>query len=362
MRYTHIFPRESNYSSQFISLLAIEHYSGKHTVVFRSVKNKSYSYPQEISNSIIYIENHFQVIKNLLPLLFKSDFIFIHSLIPTPALAYWFLFKSLSRRTVWKIWGADLYFYNKKKNSTERIYEFFRKQIVKHFPYIIAPIEGDYLLAKEVYKAKARYLMAVYPLPVHIDQLSLINDEEIKANRNILVGNSGNEANNHIQILQELSILKDEDINIICPLSYGGASDYVEKVVSIGRSIFGTKFKPLLKLLPPHEYNKILDTCSVAIMNHSRQQGLGSIFPLLYAGRKVYLRGDTTTFAFLKKLNIKVFASENISNENYSSIFSMDYEQRISNSKITKLEFSEERTIRRWRDVFKTLETNDNRN
>ena len=50
--------------------------------------------------------------------------------------------------------------------------------------------------------------------------------------------------------------------------------------------------------MPLSEYNGLLAGCSIAIMNHRRQQALGNIGTMLYQGSRVFLAGNGTCNAF----------------------------------------------------------------
>lgn len=132
--------------------------------------------------------------------------------------------------------------------------------------------------------------------------------EEINT-KNILVGNSASATNNHLEVFEILNKIKQSDRSIICPLSYGDKI-YREKIIKSGNEIFDQKFIPLVDFLPLHEYNAIIKSCSIAIMNHKRQQAFGNIISLIYQGTKVFLHNQNPIYLYLKRISVVVFSIE----------------------------------------------------
>jgi hypothetical protein len=167
----------------------------------------------------------------------------------------------------------------------------------------------------------------------------------------ILIGNTGNEVNNHLEIIKILRFLKDSEVRIFCPLSYGGDKVYVNSVVAEGKMIFGDKFKPLMSFLGTDDYLTLLSGTDIAVMNHERQQGLGNTLPLLYFGKKVYLRKETTTYLFLKELGCAIFDIESLKCNN-ETFLCINREELKKNREIITNLLSEERYISLWKLIL----------
>jgi hypothetical protein len=163
----------------------------------------------------------------------------------------------------------------------------------------------------------------------------------------ILVGNSGNEINYHTEVLEMLSFLKDSNVRIICPLPYGGNNEYINSVLTAGKMIFGDKFEPIMSFLGIDDYLLVLSGTDIAVMNHRRQQGLGNILPLMYFGKKVYLRSETTTYRFFKDLGCVIFDIESVKSQE-NSFLTINSSELNKNRKIVSDLLSEERYISLW--------------
>lgn len=238
---------------------------------------------------------------------------------------------------VWKAWGFDLY-------TTPHIYTPFikinlykplTKNANKKSLFLrLRELHGylHYLLnRKGIFKAISRIdffsgvLHCEYDLMcrlkffnaerVFIPYISINNNEDYNninsqdktcSKRNILIGNSNNPTNNHLEAFE---ILKQANVNnriIFCPLSYGGTSEYRRKVIETGKEYWGDNFVPLLKLLPQQEYENIIESCSIAVFNHERQQAMGNISHAFNNNCTVYLSPTSINYKELRKLGFVV--------------------------------------------------------
>jgi len=132
-----------------------------------------------------------------------------------------------------------------------------------------------------------------------------IKDNVLKA-KNILIGNSANPTNNHVDVFKRLAKFDFKDRKIYVPLNYSGSKEYINFVKEKGYYYFGDNFKPILDFLPLQEYNKLISSCNVAIFNHIRQQAVGNIITLGYLGAKIFLNKKSPVFKYYKNLGMKI--------------------------------------------------------
>lgn len=133
--------------------------------------------------------------------------------------------------------------------------------------------------------------------------------------RDILLGNSPTPANNHIEALKMLKPLLPENSSIIVPLNYGDpvkVKFYGDSVSRFGAELFGERFKPLRTWMPLEKYHEYLSRCGIVIMNHRRQQGLGTISTALYKGAKVFLRPENPVYEWYSKMGVTVFSMDEL--------------------------------------------------
>ncbi|HHQ4776988.1 TPA: TDP-N-acetylfucosamine:lipid II N-acetylfucosaminyltransferase [Aeromonas veronii] len=126
--------------------------------------------------------------------------------------------------------------------------------------------------------------------------------EKKSLGRDILLGNSATATNNHIDVLLMLSKFPLENRKIYVPLSYGD-SDYAFEVRRFinENDVLSKSCVVMSDFIPLDEYNKIVSSCGFVIMNQLRQQALGNIVSLMYAGAKIFLREDSILFSHFKK-------------------------------------------------------------
>lgn len=175
-----------------------------------------------------------------------------------------------------------------------------------------------------------------------------INENVLKSN-NILIGNSADPSNNHIDAFKKIAKFDLKERKVIVPLSYGGSQAYIDYVIAKGNYYFGENFVPLINFMTLQEYNQIISSCGFVIFNHIRQQAVGNIITLGYMGAKFFLNEKSPVYKYYKSLGMNIYTTKSISktelNENLSfekynlnkKIFFENYSEKAVKQKITKL-------------------------
>lgn len=130
----------------------------------------------------------------------------------------------------------------------------------------------------------------------------------IVSGANILIGNSADPSNNHLDILDILTGLNLVGKKIVLPLSYGGSSGYKGHIMYVGKSLWGEGFIGLTTFIPFEEYRSIVNECQNVIFFHERQQAMGNIFLSLWNGSKVFLSDSSWVYRYLMKLGFVVYS------------------------------------------------------
>lgn len=123
--------------------------------------------------------------------------------------------------------------------------------------------------------------------------------------KNILLGNSATPENNHLEALEYLSEILPADRKVICPLSYG-AKWYGDAVERSGRKLLGSRFVPLRKFMDSAAYSEVLGSCSIVLMNHVRQQAIGSILLSMSAGARVFLNAVNPINKAMQRIGVPI--------------------------------------------------------
>lgn len=262
------------------------------------------------------------------------------------------VFRWLLKKSYWCMWGADLYYYKYRDNTLKsNVYELCRRIVIKNIAGLITYIKKDYQLAQKWYGAKGKYYHCIMYPSNFFREYDFSQLEKTKGQKlYIQIGNSADPTNNHIEMLNRLSVFRDEDIEIICPLAYGNL-EYRDKIINEGKKIYNDKFKPLLSFMEFSAYTKLLAKIDVAIFNHERQQAMGNIIVLLGLGKKVYIRDDISTWDFCKENKLIVFNTKDRLLDIFSKISNQD---QINNISLTKKIFSEEKLKEQLKNIFES--------
>ncbi|MFW5848068.1 MAG: TDP-N-acetylfucosamine:lipid II N-acetylfucosaminyltransferase, partial [bacterium] len=209
--------------------------------------------------------------------------------------------------------------FNNDDISIDMIY---RKSVIRKLNYVLTSKTGDFNILKNNFSTDARRYDLIHPLPLDFDNLNkskrvLPEKFQLKNRfkRVILVGNSANSSNNHIEILYNFKRIDSNNFCIVMPLSYSGHDRYINELIKVGKKLFGERFIPIREYLDKEVYSQLLNQVDVAIFNHKRQQALANIIALLYLGKKVYIRKDISSFDFLDNKGLKVFEIDNLKSD-----------------------------------------------
>jgi len=292
----------------------------------------------------------------------------------------WQIINQISENTkiIWLSWGSDIYMLPKFRNKlykkeTQRLLNRINSKIF-NLDYISRIVLGKY---KKQIKA---YNRIDYCAPVIKQDLELINGEynlKIKlanfsygdlkyylgkdiektiAGNNILIGNSADFSNNHVEAFDLIKDIKLNNSKIIVPLSYGGNTRYSEEVQKIGRKLLSNDFNPLTNLIPLDDYRELLFSCSVAIMNHTRQQALGNIIMLLWMGVKIFFDESNPVYLHFINNNILVYKTTEIIGMRDSFLKPMNKEGVINNRKGLLVLYSKKSVEAKTKEVVSLID------
>jgi len=236
--------------------------------------------------------------------------------------------KSFKRRI------ADSYY-----DVVKKVKETYRFRAIKRIEYFGFPFEEEFTLLTKLKILNSRYIRFTY-YPIEF----IIKDHEnaFINGQNILIGNSATKSNNHLEIFEILKKLPIKERKVIVPLSYGD-SGYSNEILKLNLELLPENFEPLTKFYNLEEYNEIIKTCSVFIMNSYRQQGIGNIFAMLWMGARVYLDERNTTYQYLKRKNFSVFSiSGDLTSTNKNVFEPLNRTEINTNREILKKELSTE--------------------
>ena len=291
---------------------------------------KDYQNIKLIGNSRIARRYHY------LQVIFKmhsADKIILHGLFDIKIVKILFYFPWLLKKCYWVMWGGDLYTYQLgERNKSWYKREVFRQRVIKNMGFIVCYTDGEYVLAQEWYKTRAQHIKCfAYTSNLFVRAKTI---EKKSSTINILIGNSADPTNKHLDVFNELKEFNIQNIKVYTPLTYG-CKVHAEAVIKSGFKLFGSKFHPLTEHMCKEDYLDFLSRIDIAIFHHNRQQAMGNIRVLLGMGKKVYMKKNLTstqtlnndgiTTFILEEFNLDPFFKESKKNiETVQEIFSIE--------------------------------------
>lgn len=273
------------------------------------------------------------------------DKIVLHSFTSTKIALILFFMPWLSKKCYWFIWGGDLYGFKTEKRTLKwHVKEFFRRPVIRRMGNLVTYLKGDYNLAKEWYGCVGKWHECIMYTSNTYKELPI--DIIDTPNVTILLGNSADPTNNHLDALQKISVYKNEEIEVITPLSYG-KKEYSEYVILEGEKVLGNKFKAIIDFLPFPRYLELLSNVNIAVFNHNRQQAMGNTILLLGLKKTVYIKNGTTQWELFKQKKVKVLDVDGFSLKEISE------EDKENNKNIIKEYFSIVNLNKQLDNIFK---------
>ena len=238
---------------------------------------------------------------------------------------------------IWVVWGADLYtlpfFWDKLFDPAAAkivgisAYAAWRKRFrlwyrrvrfgnldhrfmyraMKKVTHCATLIDADVALVRKKLQPRVEQIRFSFS---GIEDFRQALQHDVKKENSILIGNSADPANNHIEVLRTLnSIGANQDIYI--PFSYGHHKIYKQEAPALFHEIYPShKIHLQENNLPKEEYYRMLQRMSFAIMGHIRQQAFANIIALLYFGAKVFLRKRNPLIHTFQQWGLQLFCVE----------------------------------------------------
>lgn len=348
--------QDLEYGNDFIGFIFDNYVSEEHFVLVTTHAKETHI-NKEDNGHWRYLDHHnFSELKALAE---KADLIVIHGLFVNDVIVWFYLHKKYLKKVSISIWGADIYAHqkiieNKNVSIGARGLDFFRKSIYRKVNRYYTDNVDDFPLLKQWYGAEGTNSEVLYPSSV--DKKMLTEIEQCKSKDDgivrILLGNSATDTNQHLPALKMLSKYSGENINIICPLSYGDAV-YGRQVEEYGKSLFGDKFIGVFDFMTPSEYCKMLSTIDIAVFNNNRQQAMGNIAILAYMGCKMFLRNDTTMWSqYVGRYGCKFHSVDDIEELDFIQFTSINEEYQKINHQSFERAWDQEYLLGLWDAAF----------
>lgn len=298
----HLAPDEK-FIPDFIRMTAACDDLRRHHFIIMGPCGQGYTY-DEFGWAVSRIRSANGLVRHL-PRLIRSEIIVHHGLFDNRVAAFFAIALPLLRKSRWIIWGGDLYAHRPDKANIglrQRLQLAARRIAISRFSWLITHVRGDVALARRWYGHSGRHIHSIV-YPSNTFRGPPPTEPRTAGALSIQVGNSADPSNNHEELLRLLAGLKDQNFSISCPLSYGYGS-HAERIESMGREMFGSRFSAMRAFIPPAEYRSHLASVDIALFGHRRQQAMGNIITLLGMGKLVFIRPDIASWPYLSGLGL----------------------------------------------------------
>lgn len=196
-----------------------------------------------------------------------------------------------------------------------------RKRFLERLDCIYHWNPFDIALLEKLYSVKLKWQYFIYN--VGISELSPVFSETAPETLTIWIGNSDTPTNNHLDALAALAHLKNEDIELICPLNYGD-KEYGDLIENRGKEIFGNKFKALRSYILRDEYYSMMDRTRVAVMFHNRGQAGGNLIAFLKKGIKLYMKDQSSIAQLFRESGMIIHSANTLQNKSIDELRQAD--------------------------------------
>lgn len=235
-----------------------------------------------------------------------------------------------------------------RKLFVSNIHDFH--QVLNRINYFAPVLEEDYLLvAKNVQNFQPKYVTWNYGT---LEDDLIIETKPMLTGNNILIGNSATYENNHLEAFDAIAHLDLQERKIITPLSYGD-EQYAKKIIERGKTVFDDAFCPLTEFMSIAQYNRVISTCSVVVMNHLRQQAVGNIVIMMYLGAKIFLNRENPVYIFFLKQHAIIYSLEELNDDIIKDPLSE--EEILLNRQIVEKYWSRNVILKKTKDLISTI-------
>ncbi|SDW84041.1 hypothetical protein SAMN05216556_11119 [Aequorivita viscosa] len=163
---------------------------------------------------------------------------------------------------------------------------------------LYSKIDAIILINKFEYQALQKYFYLPKFIQLPLTRELPKNLELSNKSNKLIIGNSRNIWNNHLDVFRIIKKSKRFDnykFNLF--FNYGADNDYTEKVRNKANQ---NSFVLIEDFLDIQEFSRVYNTATALIINSYRQHALGNILTAISSGTKVYLNRRSSTYKWLK--------------------------------------------------------------
>lgn len=186
------------------------------------------------------------------------------------------------QQVYWHVWGADLY-----EVSTDWRFRglYWLRRLAQHRVAHVFATRGDIQCYKQRHPDVPATLL-YFPTKMGFSAEKLKLPITVAERLTILVGNSGDRSNRHLEALREIHRQFGDQVHLIIPLGYPADNgQYIAEIRAKASNLFPPENVQLItQPMPFDDYLGLLADCSLAYFIFPRQQAVGTLCLLMQFG------------------------------------------------------------------------------
>lgn len=180
------------------------------------------------------------------------------------------------------------------------------EQAIKRIDIFLCLFEEEFKILKTIFKGLPEFVQ----IPIFKTEIKLELLDHTNNKNKLIIGNSRNVYNNHIDILEITQ--NHKTLNLVLPFNYGSKSLYSRKVEEIALS---QNVKVIKDFMPYDAYAILLKDSAAFILNSYRQMAVGNVLIAIESGMKLYINKKNIVYKVLKDHHFHVFTIEDFKHD-----------------------------------------------